>query len=108
MIENIIPTKPDTVWVADITYIRIESGFCYLAAILDACGRKVVGYAISRRIDSQFALAALEAAVASRKPAPNTCIHHSDRGGQGGFNPSSQHILIGGCDAYREETGGSS
>ena len=80
--ENVIPAKPDIVWVADITYIRIESGFCYLAAVLDACSRKVVGYAISRRIDSQLALAALEAAVASRKPAPNTCIHHSDRGSQ--------------------------
>jgi putative transposase len=80
--ENIVPTKPDVVWVADITYIRIETGFCYLAAILDACSRKVVGYAISRRIDSQLALAALEAAVASRNPAPDTCIHHSDRGSQ--------------------------
>jgi putative transposase len=80
--ENIIPAKPDVVWVADITYIRIEVGFCYLAAILDACSRKVVGYAISRRIDSQLALAALEAAVASRNPAPDTCIHHSDRGSQ--------------------------
>jgi len=79
---NIIPAKPDIVWVADITYIRIEVGFCYLAAILDACSRKVVGYAISRRIDSQLALAALEAAVASRNPTPDTCIHHSDRGSQ--------------------------
>lgn len=79
--ENVIPARPDTVWVADITYIRIEAGFCYLAAILDACSRKVVGYAISRRIDSQLALA-LEAAVASRHPAPDTCIHHSDRGCQ--------------------------
>jgi len=79
---NIIPAKPDIVWVSDITYIRIEVGFCYLAAILDACSRKVVGYAISRRIDSQLALAALEAAVASRNPTPDTCIHHSDRGSQ--------------------------
>jgi putative transposase len=80
--ENAIPAKPDIVWVDDITYIRIEGGFCYLAAVVDACSRKVVGYAISQRIDSQLALAALEAAVASRKPAPHTCIHHSDRGSQ--------------------------
>jgi len=79
---NLIPARPDIVWVANITYIRLETGFCYLAAILDACSRKVVGYAISRRIDSQLALAALEAAVASRNPAPDTCIHHSDRGCQ--------------------------
>jgi putative transposase len=80
--ENIIPAKPDVVWVADITYIRIAAGFCYVAAILDACSRKVVGYSISRHIDSQLTLAALDAAIASRKPAPHTCIHHSDRGSQ--------------------------
>ncbi len=79
---NIIPARPDVVWVADITYIRIATGFCYLAAILDACSRKVIGYAISRYIDTQLTLAALEAAFGSRRPAPDTCIHHSDRGSQ--------------------------
>lgn len=79
--RNVIPAQPDLVWVADITYIRIESGFCYLAAVLDACSRKVVGYAISRHIDSPLTVAALKAAVNSRHPAPG-CIHHSDRGVQ--------------------------
>jgi putative transposase len=79
--RNLIPSKPDVVWVADITYIRLDSGFCYLAAILDACSRKVVGYAISRQIDTQLALAALNAAVRARSPPPG-CIHHSDRGAQ--------------------------
>jgi putative transposase len=79
--RNIIPAKLDVVWVTDITYIRIASGFCYLAAILDACSRKVVGYAISMQIDTQLALAALKAAVEARRPAPG-CIHHSDRGCQ--------------------------
>ena len=50
--RNVIPTQPKVVWVADFTYIRIATGFCYLAAILDACSRKVVGYAISRNIDT--------------------------------------------------------
>lgn len=68
-------------WVADFTYIRIETGFCYLAAILDACSRKVVGYAISRRIDTPLALAALRSAVRSRQPQPG-CIRHTDRGCQ--------------------------
>lgn len=72
--------------MADITYIHIHihihNGFCYLAAILDACSRKVIGYAISRRIDTRLTLAALQAALASRRPAPGTCIHHSDRGCQ--------------------------
>lgn len=50
--RNVIPTLPDRVWVADITFIRIASSFVFLAAILDACSRKVVGYAISRHIDT--------------------------------------------------------
>lgn len=79
--RNVIPSRPDQVWVADFTYIRIKSGFCYLAAILDACSRKVVGYAISRRIDTPLALAALRSAVESRRPPPG-CIHHTDRGSQ--------------------------
>jgi len=79
--RNIIPAKPNIVWVADITYIRLAAGFCYLAVILDACSRKVVGYAISRDIDTQLALAALKAAIRNRQP-PHGCIHHSDRGCQ--------------------------
>ena len=88
--RNVIPTRPDVVWVADFTYIRIAAGFCFLAAILDACSRKVVGYAISRRIDTQLALAALDAAVTTRRPPPGR-IHHTDRGCQPRFNWSSQH-----------------
>ena len=82
--RNVIPTEPDRVWVADITYIRIASGFIYLAVVLDACSRKVIGYALSKRIDTPLALAALTAAYRSRKPAPNACIHHTDRGCQYG------------------------
>ncbi len=68
-------------WVADITYIRILTGFLYLAAILDRYSRKVVGWAISRRIDTELCLAALQAALVSRRP-PRGCLHHSDRGVQ--------------------------
>ena len=83
------PTWPRTccrrarieLWVADITYIAIATGFVYLAAILDAWSRRVVGYAIGRRIDARLALAALRAAIESRQP-PEGCIHHSDRGSQ--------------------------
>jgi putative transposase len=72
---------PNQLWVADITYIAIVSGFVYLAAILDAWSRRVIGYAIGRRIDARLTLAALKAAITSRKPPPG-CIHHSDRGRQ--------------------------
>jgi putative transposase len=74
-------TGPNQLWVADITFIATATGFVYLAAILDAWSRRVVGYAIGRRIDARLALAALKAAIASRRPPPG-CIHHSDRGSQ--------------------------
>ena len=72
---------PNQLWVADITYVTIATGFVYLAAILDAWSRRVVGYGLSRSIDTRLTLAALKAAIVSRKP-PAGCIHHSDRGSQ--------------------------
>jgi len=72
---------PNQIWVADITYIAIATGFVYLAAILDAWSRRVVGYAISRSIDARLAIAALKSAIRTRRP-PRGCIHHSDRGSQ--------------------------
>jgi putative transposase len=74
-------TGTNQAWVADITYIRIVKGFVYLAALLDRYSRKVIGWAISKRIDSELCLAALKSALDTRKPPPG-CIHHSDRGVQ--------------------------
>ena len=74
---------PDQLWVADITYVAIREGFAYVAVILDAWSRRAIGYAISRSIDVRLTLAALNTAVERRKPPPG-CIHHSDRGSQGG------------------------
>lgn len=68
-------------WVADITYIRILTAFVYLAVILDVFSRKVVGWAISLRIDTELTRAALRMAIETRRP-PKSCIHHSDRGVQ--------------------------
>ncbi len=72
---------PDVVWVADLTYIRLPSAFVYLAAILDAYSRKCVGWKLSKRIDTQLTLEALEAALTSRTVKAGL-IHHSDRGVQ--------------------------
>jgi putative transposase len=72
---------PDQAWVADITYIRLPTSFCYLAAILDAWSRRVVGWELSARIDTDLTLAALERAIRERCPAPGL-IHHSDHGVQ--------------------------
>ncbi|HLN98192.1 MAG TPA: IS3 family transposase [Pyrinomonadaceae bacterium] len=68
-------------WVADITYIRILKGFVFLAAILDRYSRKLIGWAISKRIDAELGWAALKSALETRQPPPG-CIHHSDRGVQ--------------------------
>ena len=74
-------TGINQVWLADITYIRIQRGFVYLAAILDACSRKVIGYAISDRLDTDLAMYALRMAIDSRRPGEGI-IHHSDQGVQ--------------------------
>jgi putative transposase len=79
--RNLVPCGPNELWVADITYVAIAKGFVYLAAILDAWSRRVVGYGLGRRIDTRIALAALYAALEARQPAQG-CIHHSDRGTQ--------------------------
>jgi putative transposase len=72
---------PNQLWVADITYVAITGGFIYVAVIIDAWSRRVVGYAIGRSIDVRLTLAALRAAVDQRRPPPG-CVHHSDRGSQ--------------------------
>ena len=79
--RDTVLSAPNQLWVADITYIAVARGFVYLAVILDAFSRRVVGYAISQAIDTRLALDALKAAIRSRKP-PSGCIHHSDRGVQ--------------------------
>jgi putative transposase len=67
--------------VAEITYVAIAVGFVYVAVILDAWSRRVVGYAISRSIDARLTMAALKSAIERRKPPPG-CMHPSDRGSQ--------------------------
>jgi putative transposase len=81
LLAGLAVTAPNQAWVADITYIRIVKGFVFLAALLDRYSRKVIGWAISRRIDTELCLAALKSALARRQP-PTGCIHHSDRGVQ--------------------------
>ena len=93
--KDLAPAGPDQLWVADLTYIRVLSGFVYLAVILDAWSRRVVGWAISRRIDADLALAALEAAVAARGPPPG-CVHHSDRGSQYAAEPYRKKLAAHG------------
>ena len=75
------PTGLDQLWVADITYVRLAEGFVYLAVVVDAFSRKVVGWALDDHLEARLALAALDMAIAARDPPPGL-IHHSDRGVQ--------------------------
>lgn len=78
---GLVPTGPNQLWVADLTYVRLERAFVFLAVVLDVFSRKVVGYAIGPTLDARLPLAALDAAIESRHPPPG-CVHHSDRGSQ--------------------------
>lgn len=81
LIKGMAITRLNQVWLSDITYIRIRTGFVYLAAILDAYSRKVIGYAVSRSLDTSLTLEALKRAVVTRQIGPGV-IHHSDQGVQ--------------------------
>lgn len=74
-------TAPNQAWAADLTYIRLGTGFCYLAVVLDLFSRRIVGWNLSESLEATGAIAALEMALASRKPSVGW-IHHSDRGVQ--------------------------
>jgi putative transposase len=75
------PMAVNRLWVADITYVRLAEEFAYLAVVLDAYSRRVVGWALEVHLQTSLARAALDMALASRAPAPGL-VHHSDRGVQ--------------------------
>ena len=81
LLREMVLVAPDQAWQADITYIRLPTGFAYLAAVLDAYSRKCVGWQLSRCIDTSLTLAALDMALSSRRVEPGL-VHHSDRGVQ--------------------------
>jgi putative transposase len=76
--RNFASEEPDRLWVADITYVRSREGFVYLAFILDACSRKVVGWSMATHLRTELVIDALQMAIARRKPSPGL-VHHSDR-----------------------------
>jgi putative transposase len=81
LVEELIVTSIDQLWVADITYIRLQLEFVYLAVLLDACSRRCLGWALRRSLEAALALEALRMALRQRRPKPGL-IHHSDRGVQ--------------------------
>lgn len=81
LIQDLLITSINQVWVSDITYIRLPAVFVYLAVILDLYSRRVIGYHLSRHLDTSLTLGALRLAISERDPASG-CIHHSDQGVQ--------------------------
>jgi putative transposase len=82
LIRRLVPTGLDQIWHADITYVRLGEAFVYLAVVLDAFSRKVIGWALDDHLEARLAIEALDMALMARNPAPETLIHHSDRGVQ--------------------------
>jgi transposase InsO family protein len=80
--RQLAPTQVNQLWVADITYVRLGQAFVYLAVVLDAFSRKVVGWAMEDHLEASLALGALEMALASRPVSRGSLVHHSDRGVQ--------------------------
>ena len=92
-------SAPDRLWLADFTYVATWAGFVYVAFVIDAYARRIVGWRASRTAHADFVLDALEQALHDRRPASRAgLIHHSDRGSQGGFKRSLQHLNVEGCD----------
>jgi putative transposase len=89
--RNFLPPGPDRLWVADITQQRTDQGWLYLAVILDAFSRRVVGWSMAEHLRTELVLDALDMAISQRQPAPGL-VCHSDHGCQGGFKQSSQHL----------------
>lgn len=89
-------TGPNQLWVADLTYVATWSGFVYVAFVIDAFSRRIVGWRASRSLRTDLALDALEQAIWDRLGGdPERLVHHSDAGSQPGFNGWSQHCLVG-------------
>jgi len=79
--RDLSPKAINELWVADLTYIRLRVEFVYLAVILDAFSRRVIGWALGRSLEAELAVSALRAALAQRRPVAGL-VHHSDRGVQ--------------------------
>jgi len=89
---------PNTLWVADLAYIKTLQGILYLAVVLDVFSRKVVGWQMADTMTTDLVLSAFEMGLWRRDVMRDGLIHHSDKGSQGGFNRSSQHLDHGGAD----------
>jgi putative transposase len=102
--RDLVVTGLDQLWVADITYIRLQVEFIYLAVILDAFSRRVIGWALDRTLQEELALSALRQALKQRQPAAGL-IHHSDRGVQYACRAYTELLIEHGMTISMSRTG---
>ena len=95
--RHMVLTGMDQLWIADITYIRLREEFVFLAVILDACSRRVIGWALDRTLEDSLTLAALRMALSRREIQPGL-VHHSDRGSQYASNDYTDLLKAHGID----------
>jgi transposase InsO family protein len=99
-------SRPNELWVADISYLRCWEGLVYFAFVIDCFSRMVVGWQLAMNMRTDLVLDALRMALGMRGPGADVeLVHHSDRGSQGGFNWSSQHPIERSCDGADHEDG---
>jgi transposase InsO family protein len=108
--DRLAPPAPDLVqrdfraeklnekWCGDITYVQVGGTWLYLACVLDICSRRVIGWSMASHMRTELVIDALKMAVSTRGGLVGGVIFHADRGSQGGFNWSSQHLDLGGVD----------
>jgi putative transposase len=88
-------TRPNQLWVADLTYVATWRGFVYVAFVIDIFARRIVGWRVSSSLATDFVLDALDQAIYDRcTAATGDLVHHSDRGTQPGFKGSSQRLVL--------------
>ncbi|MCZ7527083.1 MAG: IS3 family transposase [Acidimicrobiia bacterium] len=99
--RQFVATRPNELWVADITYVSTWQGWLYVAFVLDVYSRAIVGWQIADHLRTDLVLDALEMAIARRDLTAGQLVHHSDAGCQGGLNWWSQHLDRGGACRWR-------
>jgi putative transposase len=100
-------TGPNRLWVGDLTYLRCWEGVVFFAFVLDAYSRRIVGWQFASHLRTELVLDALRMAIHQRGPGADVeLVAHTDRGSQGGFKWSSQHLDLGGVDGQASRMDG--
>jgi putative transposase len=103
--RGLILSGIDQLWVADITYIHLQEEFAFVAVLLDAFSRRVIGWAVADHLRASLTIKALQMALAARRPRPHSLIHHSDRGVQYACNEYTAILKAHGIRASMSRVG---